>query len=189
MSPGVMPELEDVLETFMLDADEQGALARYLSDYPQFKAELLDLAHQMARDEPDELPPIGDPCKDAIRRGWEKLSASWPATDRNLFADLSPADYGRVAKELSVPRQILAAIRDGRVLVPTIPAGFMRHLADALRGSVEELASSIGGRTASVRSYKSEQRPESAAAVSFEQALMDARVPEDERKRLLADDQ
>ncbi len=188
MSPGVQPELEDVLEAFMFDANEQGALARYLSDYPQYKAELLDLAHQMTSVEPDELPTIGEPCKEAIRKGWDKLSAAWPAVDRNLFADLSPVDYGRVAKELSVPRQVLAGIRDGRVHVPSIPSGFMRLLADALRGSMEELTSSIGGRPVLARSYKSEQRPEVRAAITFEQALIDARVPEEERKRLLSAD-
>lgn len=187
MSPDVQPELEDVLEAFMLDADEQGSLARYLSDYPQFKAELLDLAHQMGSVEPEELPTIGEPCKEAIQRGWEKLSAAWPVSDRNLFVDLSPADYGRVAKEVSVPRQVLAAIRDGRVLVPTIPQGFMRQLAAALRGSVEELTSSIGGTPVLARSYKSERRPEAGGAVSFEQTLINARVPEDERQHLLAD--
>lgn len=189
MSPGVQPELEDVLEAFMLDADEQGALARYLSDYPQYRAQLLDLAHQMRSVLPDELPPLGEPCQQAIRRGWEQLSAAWPAAERNLFADLAPADYGRVAKELSVPRQVLSGIRDGRVLTPTIPNGFMRRLAEALRGTVEDLASSIGGTRSLAPSYKSEQRPEARAAVSFEQALIEARVPEAERQRLLADDQ
>ena len=189
MSPGVQPELEDVLEAFMLDADEQGALARYLSEYPQYKAQLLDLAHQMGRAEPDELPTLGDPCKAVIKKGWETLSAVWPTTDRNLFADLSPADYGRVAKQLSIPRQVLAAIRDGRVLLPSIPAAFLRRLAETLHGNLEELASSIGTKPAEARSYKSEQRPEHSAAVSFEQLLVEARVPDDERERLLADDQ
>ena len=189
MSPGVQPDLEDVLEAFMLDAEEQGALARYLGDYPQYKAELVDLAHQMGHAEPDELPPLGDQCKAVIRKGWETLSAAWPTTDRNLFVSLSPADYGRVAKELSIPLQVLAAIRDGRARLESIPAGFMRRLAAALHGSVEELGASFGNELAAARSYKSEQRPETSAPVSFEQLLIAARVPEAERERLLADDQ
>ena len=189
MSPGVQPELEDVLEAFMLDAEEQGALARYLGDYPQYKAELLELAHQMRHAEPDELPPLGEPCKAVMRKGWESLSAAWAATDRNLFASLSAADYGRVAKELSIPLQVLAAIRDGRVLLESIPAAFMRRLAASLNGSPEQLRASFGGELAAARSYKSEQRPKASAAVSFEQLLIAARVPETERERLLADDQ
>ncbi|GAA4025177.1 hypothetical protein GCM10022280_27560 [Sphingomonas swuensis] len=189
MSPGVRPELEDVLEAFMLDADETGALARYLGDYPQYKAELIDLAHQMGSTEPDELPPMGDPCQAVIRKGWETLSAAWPGIERNLFVSLSPADYGRVAKELSIPLQVLAAIRDGRVLLESIPAAFMRRLAASLNGSLEQLRASFGGELAAARSYKSEQRPETSAPVSFEQLLIAARVPEVERERLLADDQ
>lgn len=189
MNPVVQPELEDVLEAFMLDAEQDGALARYLSDYPQYRAELLDLAHQMRSVPPDELPPLGEPCQQAIRRGWEKLSAAWSADRRNLFADLAPADYGRIAKELSVPRQVLSGIRDGRILVDTIPSRFMRLIASALHGTVDELAQSIAAGQVLARSYKSEQRPETRPAVSFEQALIDARVPGEERERLLADEQ
>lgn len=189
MSPGAQPELEDVLEAFMLDAEQEGVLAQYLSDYPQYSAQLLDLAHQMRSVPPDELPPLGQPCQDAIRKGFEQLSAAWPAQERNLFAGLAPTDYGRVAKDLSVPRQVLSGIRDGRVLVPTIPTRFMRRLAEALRGTVDELTASIGGVPATARSYKSKERPETRDAVSFEQALVDARVPAEEREHLLADDQ
>lgn len=188
MSPGVEPELEDVLEAFMLDAAEEGALVRYLGDYPQYRAQLLDLAHEMARPVPDELPPLDQPCREAVARGWEKLSAGWPAGERNLFAELAPADYGRVARELSVPRQLLAAIREGRVIASTIPRRFMGELARALRGTVDELVSSIGAGPQLARSYKSEQRPAKNEPVSFEQALIEARVPEGERERLLADD-
>jgi hypothetical protein len=189
MSPVDQPELENVLEAFMLDADSEAALARYLSDYPQYRAELLDLAHQMRSVIPDELPPLDQPCRDAIAKGWEKLSAAWPVSERNLFADLSPADYGRVASELGVPRQVLAGIRDGRVLAETIPGRVMRQLAESLCGTLEELAGSIGAAPVPARSYKSEERPERSSAISFEQALIDARVPEEQRERLLADDQ
>jgi hypothetical protein len=189
MSPVIQPALEDVLEAFMLDADDEGVLARYLSDYPQYRAELLDLAHQMEAVVPDELPPLDQPCRDAIARGWERLRAAWPAGERNLFADLSPTDYGRVASELSVPRQVLAAIRDGRILAETIPGRFMQQLAQSLRGTLGELGASIGAGAALSPSYKSDERPQRSAPISFEQALIEARVPEEERQRLLADDQ
>lgn len=189
MSSGLQPVLEDVLEAFMLDAEDEGALARYLDDYPQYRAELLDLAHQMDSVVPNELPPLDQPCRDAIARGWDRLRTAWPADERNLFADLSPADYARVAGELSIPRQVLAGIRDGRILAETIPGRFMRQLAQSLRGTLGELGASIGVGPALAQSYKSEERPERSAAISFEQALIDARVPEDQRQRLLADDQ
>jgi hypothetical protein len=65
----------------------------------------------------------------------------------------------------------------------------MRQLAESLRGSFGELGASIGASAALAPSYKSEERPERSMAISFEQALIDARVPEDQRQHLLADDQ
>jgi hypothetical protein len=186
MSPAVQPALEDVLEAFMLDCGREGALADYLRDYPQFAAELVDLAHEMSATIPDEPPTLDEPCRLAIRKGWEQLRAAWPQTNRNLFAGLSPADYGRVASEVDVPRQILAAIRDGGIIMASIPASFMRRLGTALSGTAEELGASVGrGRLQA--QYKSEERPEAKPPVTFEQALIDARVSDEQRARLLAD--
>lgn len=186
MSPAVQPALEDVLEAFMLDCGREGALADYLRDYPQYAAELVDLAHEMSATIPEEPPLLDEPCRQAIRKGWEQLRTAWPQNNRNLFAGLSPADYGRVAGEVNVPRQILSAIRDGGIIMGSIPASFMRRLGAALSGTVEELGASAGGGRLQAQ-YKSDERPEARAPVTFEQALIDARVPEEQRASLLAD--
>lgn len=186
MSPVEQPALEDVLEAFMLDYGREAALADYLHAYPQYSAELVDLAHEMAAPLPDEQPPLDEPCREAIQKGWEQLRAAWPQTKRNLFAGLSPADYGRIAEEVNVPRQILAAIRDGGIIIASIPASFMKRLGAALSGTVEELGASVGAGRLQAQ-YKSRERPEAKPPVTFEQALIDARVPEEQRAHLLAD--
>lgn len=187
MSAAVQPELEDVLEAFMLDASEEGALAQYLSDYPQFAGALLRLAHEIRRDPPDEDPPLDAGGRAAIEAGWAEIDAAWPAESRNLFAGRSPTEYGRVAAELRVPRQLISAMRDGRILVETVPRGFLRRLAAALGGTLDDLIASLGARPALARSYKSEERPAAKQPVPFEVGMVEARVPEERRSEILAD--
>ena len=187
MSASDRPELDDVLEAFMLDASEEGALARYLCEYPQFAGPLLQLAHEVRRDLPDEYPALDAAGRAAIEAGWVRLDAAWPAEARSLFAGRSPAEYGRVATELRVPRQLISALRDGRVILETVPGGFLRRLASALGGTIDELLASIGARPALARSYKAEQRPAPQEPVPFEQAMVEARVPEERRIEILAD--
>lgn len=187
MSAADQPELDDVLEAFMLDASEEGALARYLCEYPQFAGPLLQLAHEVRRDVPDENPALDAAGRAAIEEGWAGLDAAWPAEARSLFAGRSPAEYGRVATELRVPRQLISALRDGRVILDTVPGGFLRRLALALGGTIDELRASIGTRPALARSYKAEQRPAAQEPVPFDQAMVEARVPEERRIEILAD--
>lgn len=187
MSAADQPELDDVLEAFMLDASEEGALARYLCEYPQFAGPLLQLAHESRREVPDEDPALDANGRAAIEAGWARLDAAWPAQTGSLFAGRAPAEYGRVATELRVPRQLISALRDGRVIVETVPGGFLRRLAAALGGTVDELLESIGARPALARSYKAEQRPAAKEAVPFEQAMVEARVPEERRVEILAE--
>lgn len=187
MSPAVHPELEDVLEAFALEAAEEGALARYLRDYPQFAGPLVDLAHEAWRVQPDEDQPLDEAGRAAIEAGWSQLEKQWPAEGRNLFAGRAPAEYGRVANDLGIPRQLVSAIRDGKVLLETVPRTFLQRFASALGGTLEDLRGSIGGSPALARSYKSEERPSVQPPVSFEQALIDARVPEERQAQLLAE--
>jgi hypothetical protein len=185
------PSLEDVLESFAIDArKDPGSLVRYLQDYPQFSAALIDLAHDLRREPFDEADVELDPAAEAlIEAGWTQLQQDQPpVATQSLFAAKTPQQMGEVATQLSVPRQVILAIRDGLVIIESIPRRFLRRLADALAGTVDQLVSGIGGQHLAGASYKADGRIESSEAVSFEQILIEAGVPEDQRAELLADD-
>jgi hypothetical protein len=185
------PSLEDVLESFAIDsAQDPGSLARYLGDYPQFSVALIDLAHDLLREPFDEADvELDSEAKALIEAGWTQLQRDQaPVATQSLFAAKTPQQMGEVATQLSVPRQVILAIRDGFVIIESIPRRFLRRLADALAGTVDQLRSGIGGQHLARASYKADGRIESGEPVSFEQILIEAGVPEDLRAELLADD-
>lgn len=182
------PALDAVLESYLLDSGSEGALATYLGRYPQFSAELIDLAHQSRRVLPDETPELDAAGCASVSAVLADVLAAWPAASesRHLFANLRPADYGRLSETLKVPRQVIGAIKDGLAIPASIPSGWLRRFAGELGGTVTELLASIGrGREAA--SYKSEDRPEQREPVAFEQILIEAKVDDARRAEIMSD--
>lgn len=185
------PSLEDVLESFAIDAGQDpGSLARYLQDYPQFSVALIDLAHDLRREPFDEADvELNSEAEALIEAGWTQLQRDQPpVATQSLFAAKTPQQMGEVASQLFVPRQVILGIRDGLVIMESIPRRFLRRLADALAGTVDQLLSGIGRQHLAGASYKADGRIKAGEPVSFEQMLIEAGVPEDQRAELLADD-
>jgi hypothetical protein len=183
------PSRDDVLESFLLESDETDALQRYLRDYPAFAVELIDLAHQMRREIPDIVESFTPEERAAIDTALRVVGNAWPAApagSQDLFAVLGPADYGRLSATLDVPRQVVAAIRNRRAIPDTIPRGFLRRMAEALNGSIDDLLFSMGARSLAA-SFKAVDRLAAVEPVSFEQILIDARVPEERRLAIMAE--
>ena len=171
------PTLDAVLESFLLEADTHGSLATYVQRFPQFALELVDLSHEARRTPADDPRPLDAAAMAAIHALTNDALAAWPSDGqaRNLFADLRPADYGRISSVMGVPRGVIGAIKEGLAIWASIPQRWLARLADALGGSVEDLRGSVGyGRTQA--SFKSEVRPERREPVTFEQLLKEARV-------------
>lgn len=186
---GTVPTLDAVLESYMLDADVEGALTSYLRRYPQFALELVDLAHQSRRAPSDGQAELDAQALASIEAVTTRALAAWPQAEgrRNLFADLRPADYGRLSNALGVPRQVIGAVKDGLAIGTSIPTGWLQRLAEELGGTASQLLASIGvGPRAA--SYKSEERPEAKEAVAFEQILIEAKVDEKRRAEIMSGD-
>ena len=184
------PLLDNVLESFLLDFGAEGVLEHYLVAYPQFALELIDLAHEAPRETADLADPIAPAERAAIDAAVAKIGQHWPAEAagrHDLFAALRPADYGRLSEALDVPRQVIAAVRNRRAIPDTIPGGFMRRMASALGGSVDDLLFSMGVSPALQPSFKAVDRPQALEPVAFEQILIEARVSEERRREILAE--
>lgn len=182
------PTLEAVLEAFLLDAHEEGALATYLRRHPGFSLELIDLAHHARRVEPDAPRAIDQAAQAAVDALTAQVLAAWPVTAerRNLFAELRPSDYGRISTTMGVPRGVIGAVKDGLAIWSSIPSGWLKRLAEALRGSIDELHDSIRQQTAHA-SFKADARPEQGEPVEFEQLLIEARVDDERRAEIMAE--
>jgi hypothetical protein len=182
--------LEDVLDAFAVESDTgPETLARYLRDFPQFARELIDLGCELARDVCEDEAPLTERERDMIDAAWRRHAEAAPKVADDPFSALSTADLREAAKQLDVPRQVVTAFRERRVLLSSVPKRFLARLAETVNSTVDRLVAALAmPAPALARSYKAEGKPLAAAAVSFEQILIDAGVPEERRAMLLSDD-
>lgn len=185
------PQLEDILDAFAMEETHgKATLDRYLSAYPQFAGDLIDLSRELLRtDVPAdvELAP-GDAAK--IDAAWARHAAARPHQGADPFAALSPTRSREIATELGVPRQVVTAFRERRVQPGSVPGAFLRRLAGTVGTAIDEFVEWLTPPPAVglSRSYRSDGQPGPAAQVTFERILIDAGVSESDRARLLADE-
>lgn len=190
-------DLDEILESFALEAEsDPTALARYLRDYPQYVIAIIDLSHEMAQSVPDETSPLSPHDEAQIASAWSRFAASAPTTAdaeqgrvASVFEGRSAAEMKTLAAVLGVPRQVVAAVRDRRVLADTIPKGFLTRMAAAIDARIEDLVASLSGsRSVTLaQSYKADTKPVLSGQVSFAQILIDAGVAEETRATILAE--
>lgn len=193
MNPKSIPSLEDVLDAYALEVDNDNAtLERYLRDYPQHAAELVELSRELDRPIDVSTTPLTEADQVLIAQAWTQfVSASSSAGSTPLLA-LQPAKMREIAGAFGLPRQVLSAFREGRVVVESVPRYFLEHLAEALGTPFEALRTSLAHapnflpRLAENRSYKGDEKPEAPQQVTFEQLLVDARVPPDKIAELMS---
>jgi hypothetical protein len=180
---------EEVLDAFAIEHDAgSDTLARYLRDYPQFARELVDLGRELGRDVCEDEAPLSEREHAMIDAAWRRHVEAAPKVADDPFTTLSTADLREAAKRLDVPRQVVTAFRERRVLLSSVPKRFLARLAEAVNSTVDRLVAALSmPAPALARSYKADGKPAAAAPVNFEQVLIDAGVPEERRATLLAD--
>ena len=188
--PDSTPSCEDVLDAYAVEPDHgRATLEQYLRDYPQYAAELVDLSRELARHLPVSTAPLSSEDQSLIESAWQRHVGGVFNTAADPFAALTVVDLRAIARQLDVPRQILAAFRERKVIVASIPRRFLECLATAMNTQVESVlnALSVPPALAPARSYKADTKPESDPQVTFERLLADAGVTGDQRARLTAD--
>jgi hypothetical protein len=178
---------EDALDALAVEPNlDRATLERYLRDYPAYASEIVDLARELQRSTLDSRLAAEDEA--LIEGAWRQYLESSALDDP--LAMLSVDDLRKVAVELQVPRQVIAAFRERRVAITSVPGWFIGGLAKAANTTAELLVASltrVSEPMAGARSYKSDVKPAQGEAVSFEQILIDAGVPADQRAALMTD--
>lgn len=182
-------QLQDILDAFaMEETHAKATLDRYLTAYPQYAGELIDLSRELIQaPQPEGMLSPAD--LDMIDAGWLKHSAAQPKPSADPFAALSPTRSREIAVELGIPRQVVTSFRERRIQPASVPRGFMRRFAKALAISADDLFAWLSPPPAAAfaRSYRSDTQPDAATQLSFERVLIDAGVSDDDRARLLVD--
>ena len=181
---------QDVLDAFAVEPEPgRATLERYLRDYPQYTTELLDFSRTLASSFWDADTPLSPADRARIDAAWLRHAAAAPAAVSDPFASLSVTDLREIARHLGIPRQVLTAFRNRRVILSTVPRRFLTRLAELANTSTEHLVRALTLPMApeSAHSYSSEHKPVASEAVSFEQVLIEADVPEDKRVGLMSE--
>jgi DNA-binding Xre family transcriptional regulator len=172
-------EVDEVLESFMLEeVIDLATLNRYVNEYPQFATELIDLSREVScmKGKPDYELTESDEL--LVREAWAAYSSTTPAAKADPLALLQPKELNKLASALQLPRQVLAALRERRVIVASMSAKFLDSLAKELACSVSALIEILSSSTAAepAGSHKSDVKPQVAEKVDFARVLQDAGV-------------
>jgi hypothetical protein len=179
---------EDVMNAFAMDFEPKtDILKQYLADYPQFAADLVDLARELSRHVDEDLPLNAQELADVSAK-MGRLRESVVTVE--ILQAASSKTFAAAAKALGLPMQVGVAIRERRIDVATLPSRFLGRLANALQTSVSVVQSFLllPAQASALRANKSDDKPAPAEKVPLERLLRDAGVDEERISRLLHDD-
>lgn len=178
------PSRDDVLASFAVEADAGSeTLKRYLSGYPEFAKELVQLSREMQRSWSDEVP-LSAHEHASINVAMQRLKgAAAPHAD---LGAAPPGVFSAAADLLGLPYQVLVAVRQRRVEPASVPAGLIEQLAQALKTSATELLSFLQQPPLSApRSAKADGKPADPAKIGIDRLLADAGVSPDRIAELM----
>jgi hypothetical protein len=183
------PGCEEVLSAFAVEPKHDNeTLQQYLKTYPQYAVEIASLSHELSRN--IEKAVLSEKDKAAIDAAWKKHATTISVRPDDVFASLPLLKLREVATTLEIPLQVIAAFKEHKVIVASIPKRFLARLSAAINKTVEEVTAALAfsADPACARSHKAEEKPKELTPVSFEKLLIDAEVPADKRVVLMADD-
>jgi hypothetical protein len=182
---------EDVLDAFAVEQDAgRQTLERYLREYPEYANELIDLSRELSGAIVDDNEPLSAKDTAMIDAAWRRHIEAAPKVVSDPFAALSITQLRKIAESLDVPRQVITGFRERRVIIASVPQRFLKRFAAAAHTTLDLFVSAVAPQPAQnvARSYKSDNKPDDNTAVTFEQLLIDAGVPDEKRALLMDDD-
>jgi hypothetical protein len=182
--------IDDVLDAFALEPNiDKGTLERYLRDYPEYAAELVDFSHDIFKFEREEDRPLS--AEDQMRINSASALFQEAAGRRQAFplSVLPGTRLREIADALDVPRQVILAFVERAVLVGSVPKRFLNRMATLLESNANDLIDYLSQpRQTLARAHKADTKPGNAEQINFEQLLREAGVAEDKIGDLMEDD-
>jgi hypothetical protein len=191
----VTKSLDDVMFAFSVEPQQDATtVARYLKAYPQFAADLVDLAHELnlaASWGPSDAP-LEDDAK--AQAAWLQYAAVRPTVAaseaaQGLFDTIKGKTFVALADALCVPRSVLVALRDRLVAPASIPYVFIRRFASATNSTVEVVQQylSLPPMASAAVSFKADQKPAVQNQITFRALLEQTNLTEEQQLILQKD--
>lgn len=179
---------EDILNEFAMDFEPgAGVLQRYLSRYPEYSLQLVDLARELSREFDDDTPLSTDDLA-AVDAGMSRLQKAWISLQALQAAPAKT--FTDAVKKLGLPIQVGLALREHRIEASTVSSRALAKLAQALDAPVDVLLAhmALPPQKSQLRASKSSTKPVAAEKVSLERILREAGYDEDALSKFLNDE-
>lgn len=179
---------EDVLNAFAMDFEPGlGVLQRYLSQYPKYSLQLVDLARELSREFDDDSPLSADDLA-AVDAGMCRLQKA--SISLHTLQAAPAKTFTDAVKTLGLPIQVGLALRECRIEASTVSSRALAKLARALDATVEVVLAHLAlpPRTSQLRASKSTTKPVAAEKVSLERILREAGCDEDALSKFFNDE-
>lgn len=183
---------EEVLLAFAVEPEKDNAtLERYLKAYPHLTDQLIDLSLNLRLQHATEelTAPADEAWVEASLAAFRAASGpqeTQPVIDP--FAGIASSELVALRQSLGVPSGVIQGFSSRLVDVVSVPASFIDALSQGLRTTAEELRRFMAGppRLAHGASHKADNAPTAGQEkITFEDLLIQCRVPEERRHQLL----
>ncbi|QTI78335.1 hypothetical protein IAI58_11595 [Roseomonas marmotae] len=184
--------VEQVLFEFASEpVHDRQTFERYLREHPSMVEELVDLSLELRlqRAAEGQTTPADEAWVDASWQAFQAILSVPKVEPVDPFALLTPRQLLTLRRELGVPSSVMVGFRARLVDLATVPDRFLEVLARGLQTTTEQLHSFLANppRLVAGLSYKSNEAPVAVSSkISFEQLLEEAKVPEEQRRRLIS---
>ena len=199
--------LDDVLYEFSLASavPDAALLDEFARKYPEYAQALTDLAVDIALDtlrgdkETGHVEPAMSP---AVSRAMARFSSqlfavqqtktskrrSHTASAQNPFSGLGRSEVRSFTEGLHCNTVFALMLRDRQIDPATITKGFVGAVASELRAPIELVAAHFASQPQSMapQLFKAEGKPQQGRQVSFEQAVRQSGLTEEQQKYLLS---
>ena len=186
-------DLESVLYAFAMESDPtKKMLNEYISIYPEFAGELIELSFELRFSDVRAENPAGEIVDTKASSAWSQFVSSTPiSTSRKvagaIFAQFRGPAFVQLASQLNMPRAILSALRDRLVLPATIPDLIIKRLSAAMSFDVHEIRQyfSQPPQVLQTAEFKSAEKPMQVGQVAFAKLVADTAMSDEQRSDLL----
>jgi hypothetical protein len=192
-------------------APDAELLDEFVRRYPQYADTLTDFAIELAIDalqhgdddldilaDPDAVSPVVSRVMSRFQNRLFEMSQKRTVTPSarvatmpvvNPFAELDRAAFRALASRIDVNTAMLSKLRDRQIDPLTIPKGFCKLAADEMDIPEETLTAhlfAVPEISQARQFYKAEGKPSVTARQTFEQAVQNSGLSDEQQRRLLS---
>lgn len=204
--------LRDVLYAFSLanEIPDAAVLDDFVRMYPQYADELTDFAVEMIMDASSNhqnmvSETVEGRVSPAVSRAMSRFenglfeakrvqgptakdASAQPATVQNPFAALDRTAFRALVNALHANNLFVSRLRDREIDVNTMSEGFKRHVAHELRAPLDLVTAHFSAEAQIERRqfYKSDEKPGVSRKTSFDEAVRNSGLTDEQQQYLLS---